>query len=314
VGRAHRHAAKVPQICVCSIATIGDGQYNFTNIPLAADEAEAWVAEAKSRGLKTIAILAQQYPSIDGHVNALKAAAEGAGMKVVYEYRFPAGTTAFLSSMKAAGAKKPDVYFVSADEPSLTDLGKQILAPTESSRAAADGGIRVPCHLAPLSLDGQFSSVLDIMSRNRGGCIRQAVASNDQAPTRHPELNGLICFEEKNDDGGTRPAQSAHQTVAAKRSDRIDVRKDYRAITVQDIIDRADVGRSTFYSHYTRKDELLRDNFAPLRSIIERPAPSEPTRRRLMRFSLPLFRHVSEQQRLARPAGQRWGPSDAAPG
>jgi ABC-type branched-subunit amino acid transport system substrate-binding protein len=119
-------AAKIPQICVCSIATIGDGQYNFTNIPLAADEAEVWVAEAKSRGLKTIAILAQQYPSIDGHVNALKAAADRAGIKVVYEYRFPGGSTAFLSPMKAAGAKKPDVYFVSAGEPSLTALGKQI--------------------------------------------------------------------------------------------------------------------------------------------------------------------------------------------
>jgi ABC-type branched-subunit amino acid transport system substrate-binding protein len=118
--------AKVPQICVCSIPSIGDGQYNFTNIPLAADEAEAWVAEAKSRGLKRVAILAQQYPSIDGHVNALKAAAEKAGMTVVYEYRFPAGTTAFLNPMRAAGAKNPDVFFVSGYEPSLTAVGKQI--------------------------------------------------------------------------------------------------------------------------------------------------------------------------------------------
>lgn len=118
--------AKVPHVCICSIPTIGDGQYNFTNIPLAADEAEAWVAEAKSRGLQTIAILAQSYPSIDGHVAAVKAAAEQAGMKVVYEYRFPAGTTKFLKPMMAAGEKQPDVYFVSAYEPSLTAVGKQI--------------------------------------------------------------------------------------------------------------------------------------------------------------------------------------------
>jgi ABC-type branched-subunit amino acid transport system substrate-binding protein len=118
--------AKVPQICICSIPTIGDGQYNFTNIPLAEDEAEAWVAEAKSRGLRTIAILAQEYPSVDGHVKGLKVAAEKAGMEVVYEYRFPAGTSAFLKPMQAAGAKNPDVYFVSAYEPSLTAVGKQI--------------------------------------------------------------------------------------------------------------------------------------------------------------------------------------------
>lgn len=31
----------------------------------------------------------------------------------------------------------------------------------------------------------------------------------------------------------------------------------YARITVQDILDRADVGRSTFYSHYRDKDDLL---------------------------------------------------------
>lgn len=31
----------------------------------------------------------------------------------------------------------------------------------------------------------------------------------------------------------------------------------YDAVTVQDIIDRADVGRSTFYSHFTDKRDLV---------------------------------------------------------
>lgn len=51
--------------------------------------------------------------------------------------------------------------------------------------------------------------------------------------------------------GKTRGAiQSAFQSLLLEQS--------YASITVQDILDRADVGRSTFYAHFDGKGDLLR--------------------------------------------------------
>jgi AcrR family transcriptional regulator len=50
------------------------------------------------------------------------------------------------------------------------------------------------------------------------------------------------------------------------------LRKGYDAITVQEIIDEADVGRATFYAHYRGKEDLLRGGFEELRAEL-RAAP-----------------------------------------
>ncbi|MER8010849.1 TetR/AcrR family transcriptional regulator [Streptomyces sp. NPDC094149] len=77
--------------------------------------------------------------------------------------------------------------------------------------------------------------------------------------------------------------------------------KGYESVTIQDIIDRADVGRSTFYNHYANKDELLKDGFADLRSLIDRASPSGAAApdRGALRFSLPFLHHIHEQRTLA---------------
>ncbi|MBN9387833.1 MAG: TetR/AcrR family transcriptional regulator [Chloroflexi bacterium] len=45
--------------------------------------------------------------------------------------------------------------------------------------------------------------------------------------------------------------------------------KPYQDITVQDILDRADVGRSTFYAHFLDKDHLLKSGFENLQEVFE---------------------------------------------
>lgn len=68
----------------------------------------------------------------------------------------------------------------------------------------------------------------------------------------------------------------------------------YAAITVEDICTEADVGRSTFYSHYTGKAELRTATIdANLLALSERgddDAGSDSSRR--FKFSLPIFQHA----------------------
>lgn len=45
--------------------------------------------------------------------------------------------------------------------------------------------------------------------------------------------------------------------------------KEYKKITVSDIVERADIGRATFYAHFEDKDDLGRYLFKQLQSQIE---------------------------------------------
>ena len=58
--------------------------------------------------------------------------------------------------------------------------------------------------------------------------------------------------------------EALHSALAA-----LVVAKGYDAVTIQDVLDAADVGRSTFYSHFTGKEALLRSGFERLRAELE---------------------------------------------
>ncbi len=126
VTRPLATAARIPHTCVCSQTWIGDGAYNFTNIPTPEAEAVLWVREAERRGIRTIALLARDNASIQGHVRALKAEAARVGLAISYEYVFTDATTDFRPAIARARDSNPDVYYVEAFEPQLSVLARQL--------------------------------------------------------------------------------------------------------------------------------------------------------------------------------------------
>jgi AcrR family transcriptional regulator len=74
--------------------------------------------------------------------------------------------------------------------------------------------------------------------------------------------------------------------------------KHFESITVQDILDRADVGRSTFYAHYTDKESLLMSQIEHVIHDLEEYTTEAGNAHHGLLPSLELFRHVKEQRRL----------------
>lgn len=81
--------------------------------------------------------------------------------------------------------------------------------------------------------------------------------------------------------------------------------KGYEAITVQDILDRADVGRSTFYTHFRDKGDLLHRGLENLdRHVRFAQAAAEPPAgkpyEKIIGFSLAMFEHASQFRAIHR--------------
>lgn len=83
---------------------------------------------------------------------------------------------------------------------------------------------------------------------------------------------------------------SLHQALIA-----LILEKGYDAITIKDIIDKANVGRSTFYAHYDSKEALLESGLVDLRKLLsshQKLHSDELNDGLRLSFSLALFEHA----------------------
>jgi AcrR family transcriptional regulator len=132
--------------------------------------------------------------------------------------------------------------------------------------------------------------------------VNNQIAAHVRYRTTRPTLTGneVAMASEKLDRRIRRTRQAIHLALMTLMQE-----KGYDAVTVTDIIERADIGRSTFYSHYTDKRDVL---FASLDELADFLRAHRDDGDGLFGFSLAMFEHAHEQLPMVRALlGRRGG-------
>jgi AcrR family transcriptional regulator len=77
----------------------------------------------------------------------------------------------------------------------------------------------------------------------------------------------------------------------------------FERLTIQNIIDRAGVGRATFYAHFQNKEELLAGSVGRLRAWLETMRDRYPAQP--FAFMMPFFDHLASHRAIYRTTFER---------
>ena len=73
----------------------------------------------------------------------------------------------------------------------------------------------------------------------------------------------------------------------------------YEKLTIQNLLDKAGVGRATFYAHFQSKEDLLCQSIARLRaSLVEQWKSGNSKEIKRLGFTLPFFEHLESHRRI----------------
>jgi AcrR family transcriptional regulator len=118
--------------------------------------------------------------------------------------------------------------------------------------------------------------------------IEKAVHYQTSVQNCSPRTREAAVKQEKVD----RRSQRTQRLVFAAFTELV-TEKHYDEISVQDILDRAGIGRTTFYSHYFDKDDVLETITEQLVELLMRQVAQSAARQRIVP-SLDVFQHIAQ--------------------
>lgn len=118
--------SRVVHLSTASDPAIAQGEFNFTNWTPPAEEVKVFIAEAKKRGIKKIALFGQTISGITAVFDELKRQLPGTGIEIVAEDISHFGTKDFRTAIQKAKSAQPDYILVCMFSPELEVLFTQI--------------------------------------------------------------------------------------------------------------------------------------------------------------------------------------------